>query len=117
MNLLPPAIIEALAGKIARSITPTLQASLKELASNVSHPPTKSFIQRLIPKSDTGQGGSQNAGRSSPTVTRLPPAASSQDKLAPAVIKQMVSIAQKRASVDQKQSGQSWWRRGWGTLA
>jgi hypothetical protein len=74
MSLLPMAIVDALAGKISRTITPALQLALKELTDHApAAKPLGSFFQRMT-NPQSGGGSSSERGSSSPSPAKLPSA-------------------------------------------
>ncbi len=118
MSLLPMAIVDALAGKIARTITPTLQSALRDITD---HKPIgnsgPSLFQRLTAPI-LGGGSSNGGGSSSPAPAKLPTAISRimNPPLEKSVVNKFIAAAEKRSAIDQQKSGQSFWKRGWGTL-
>lgn len=121
MNLFPPSIIEAIAGKIARAIGPTLQSTLAQFASESPVPKSSlpmslrgkskesqpnSVLSRLgdMISGKTDQGGRSQSSGSSPAKAALPPA----------VTAKLITQAQQKTA--PQQSNQSWWKRGWNAM-
>lgn len=135
MSLLPATLIDALAGKIAGAIGPTLQSTLGSIVGKTAKADT-GIVSRVlravgVAKPDQQEGqlqqqlktiyAKQDQPKQTVKVAKEQGTRQRQQTvkttLSQETVNRVVQTARKVSASDQAESGQSWWKRGWSRLS